>query len=293
MLILSNWVKMVETMPFGTDARRQMFRKLLEDMEKAEAENATVAILASMFSKGMVEINNHPEGGSDYLKIVDRPNTIDPRLSDFSIKVGEDEVNADELYRLHKADQNDYKVIAGSPYTPSYFKDENGHIYVAGMDVVSRTFQVERLDLDAWRKVLAETPKRPDENGFAYEARLDEKLQDVSGYNIIFQNMTDRRLRAKFGSGMTSFPSEDFENSVPTFAEFKARVGDAVAETGVEASVKNQFDEAVGSEAEDRQPEDRAPSLDEYTETSNDHDKSGLNHDGSSSPAIQTGNTGR
>jgi len=301
--------KMVETMPFGSDTRRQMFRELLEKMEKEEAEGTTVAVLATMFGEGMVEINNHADGGSDYLYRTQRSITVDPRLNDFSLQVGGETLNADDLYSLHKADQNDFKVD-GPPYTPSYFKDENGDVYVAGLDVVSRVFQVEKLDLDGWRQVLADNPQRPGESITDHVMRLDEKLQDVSGYNIIFQNMSDPNLRATFAGSVTTFPSAAFENGIPSLGAFKGRVGGMIAEQEAEAqraalkaatpgnsSVLEEFKASANSGTSE--PEDRAPSLDKFSQNPVDRTINGagnvseLNKDGASGPAMQSSNQGQ
>lgn len=283
--------QMVETLPFGTDTRRQMFRTLLQEMEEQERQGTTVAILATMFGEGIVAINEHAGGGSGYIYVEQRPITIDPRLDNFSLSVDGAEISAEEIFALHRAENNNFEF--GQRYQPSYFRAEDGNIYVAAIDIESRVFQIEQLDLDGWRTTVASNP-----DGF-YEA-----LEDVSGYALIFQNMDDPQFRAMYGYSPESFPDDFALDSVPSLSEFQSEVS-ALArertledlETMLEAArppgVGDDFSEAADP-ASGSTPEPRAPSLDEYGRNFVDRSSfRAVDGTGSLDPSLQFGVQGQ
>lgn len=332
---LNDMYDMLETLPFGTDERREQFELLfktlemleegiddedayikhLVELEKAkfskdlidkirdaqEKGDVSVEILASIYANGVSEINANPEAGSDYLFRKQRSVIMDPRLKDFTINDGS--VTAKEIFELHKDQVNNFQKPV--TYEPIFFKDDNGVPYVGVVDIESRIFQIEVLDLEGWKKVVAENPKQPGENDYAYNLRLDEALSDVSGYDLIYQNLFESS-QATFNTGsFMDFPNSGIAAGIQSFDEVKATIGgivqerEDIAEAELEkrrtpeapAYLRPNFKDVAGTFTEEEKPEPDA--LDVYDDNAVDADVGGSTFVPSApAPGLET-NVGR
>jgi len=263
-------VEMLETLPFGTDARRGEMKNVAQSaadaVRKAKEEDPSItddmiAILyGNAMESGLNAMNDNAAMGSDYLFISQRPITMDPRLSE-TISPDSD-ISVEEVFALHKRENRDFTT---EHYKPMFFKDENGVTYIAARDYLSNVFTIQELDLDHWDQVVRDTPKLPGEAQRVYDIRLDEALSEVSGHDLIFQNNFEEHqttlIRGTNAIKITSLLRErnigsfdDVENRVNTDYDIeKAQIDAEIArfkrEAGTPESAQEVFREASQARA--------------------------------------------
>jgi len=226
---------MLETTPFGGEARRDAFRDIVQQAlaaaRRAEAENAgtdvsITALLASAFGDsmqaGIGALDANPETQPDYLFMRDRPIVVDPRLENFSIVSDDRIVTEDDIFAAYRAQNNDFKslnpdypeaALWGVDHEPMFIRADDGQVYVAVIDLESRVLQIEPLHVEALEAAI----EAQVENG----GRVDpDALSEISpGFDLIFQ-------RGDWGTWNHFKSYEDFPNQIRSqiqpFSEFSA-----------------------------------------------------------------------
>ncbi|MFK7839504.1 MAG: hypothetical protein AB8B83_04165 [Bdellovibrionales bacterium] len=241
---------MIDTIPFGTDERREEIRTVVETASQAVARrkeedpDVSVEILASIFGNameaGLTSMNEDPTMGSDYRFIGDRALVIDPRLGE-TIHPSSS-INVQEVFDAHML-QNDNTYDDENDYDPTFFKDENGDIYVAAIDYESNVFTIQELDFGHWRQVVNSTPMQPGENRRDYLERLDDALGEVSGHDLMYQNNHDLYRQVTLMRGVAAHDFPDYMQS---------RSADILSFDGVQQQIQSEYDDARLGRAEEQ-----------------------------------------